>query len=53
MEKERKYKLVNLKTTDELKYFLEFCKNNDLKYASVFQNLLKEFKKNPKKYILN
>jgi hypothetical protein len=50
--KEKKYKLVNLKVTDELKYFLEFCDKNGLKYATVFQNLLKEFKKHPEKYVL-
>ena len=50
--KVKNYKSVNLKKTKDLEEFVAFCNKNNLKYASVLQNLIKEFNKNPQKYLI-
>ena len=50
--KVKNYKSVNLKRTKELEEFIKFCDKNNLKYASVFQNLIREFNKNPARFLI-
>ena len=38
--------------TKDLEEFVAFCNKNNLKYASVLQNLIKAFNKNPQKYLI-
>ena len=51
--KVKNYKSVNLRKTKDLEKFIEFCNKNNLKYASILQNLIREFNKNPEKFLIS